>query len=50
MNNMITLLELKNKEDIRRKNNRKRYNEKNCYHCEKIGHIGSNCPENKRFK
>ena len=49
MNKMITLLELKNKEDNGRKNNRRRYNEKNCYHCEKIGHIRPNCPENRRI-
>ena len=49
MNNMITLMELKNKEDNERKNNRRRYNEKNCYHYEKIGYIRPNCPENKRI-
>ena len=49
MNKMITLLELKNKEDNGRKNNRRRYNEKNCYHCEKIGHIRPNGPENRRI-
>jgi len=44
MDNMITLMELKNKEDNRRKINRRRYNEKNCYHCGKIGHIRLELP------
>ena len=42
-------MKLKNKEYNARKNNRRRYNEKNCYHCEKIGHIRPNGPENRRI-
>ena|SRR5436190_36003 len=48
--NMIILMELQNKEDNERKNNRRTYNEKECYHCRKIGHIRPNCPEYRRIK